>query len=818
MRFIKLIVAICVLFISTQTVHAQAPDLVIFKDDGGITADPGDGIVYTISVENLGNQDATGVVVSETVPENTTFSGIASDPAWTCFGTAAGSPCSLALGTVAGGATPLAVDFAVVIDSSVPAGVTQIENTTSVAGDSPELDTSNNTASDQTPLNVTGTSPNLAITKDDGGITTEPGDEVVYTLTVENLGNQDATGVQVTETVPEHTTFSSSNDPDWTCLGTGAGSTCTFDLGTVAAGAAPRPLGFVVLVNSTVPAGVTEIENTTSVIGDSPELDTSDNTASDQTPLNATGTGPDLAIVKDDGDITVDPGDEVVYTLTVQNLGNQDATGVQVTETVPEHTSFSASSNPAWVCLGTGAGSTCTLDLGTVAAGGTPSTIDFAVLIDATVPAGVGEIDNTTSVTDDGASGPDLDPSDNSSSDQTPLSATGTGPDLSVTKDDGGITAEPGDEIVYTLTVENLGNQDATGVQVSETVPEHTTFSPSSDPAWICLGTGTGSTCNLDLGTVAAGDAPQTIDFAVLIDATVPAGVGEIANTTSVTDDGASGPDLDPTDNIAADQTPLSATGTGPDLGVNKDDGGITAEPGDEIVYTLTVENLGNQDATGVQVSEIVPDHTTLSPSSDSAWICLGTGAGSTCTLDLGTVAAGDAPSTIDFAVLIDATVPAGVGEIDNTTSVTDDGASGPDLDPTNNTAADQTPLSATGTGPDLVIAKDDGGFTAEPGDEILYTITVENLGNQDASGVQVMETVPDHTTFSSASDPGWICLGTGAGSTCTLDLGTIAAGGAPSSFAFAVVIDATVPSGATEIDNAVSVTDDGSSGPDLDP
>ena len=50
-----------------------APDLVVTKDDGVLSATDGDQLDYTITVTNVGRQTATGVAATDTLPAGTTF-------------------------------------------------------------------------------------------------------------------------------------------------------------------------------------------------------------------------------------------------------------------------------------------------------------------------------------------------------------------------------------------------------------------------------------------------------------------------------------------------------------------------------------------------------------------------------------------------------------------------------------------------------------------------------------------------------------------------------------------------------------------------
>src|SRR5690606_16378315 len=106
------------------------------------------------------------------------------------------------------------------------------------------------------------------------------------------------------------------------------------------------------------------------------------------------------------------------------------------------------------------------------------------------------------------------------------------------------------------------------------------------------------------VGAVGAGDPSASAYFAVAVDKPLPSGVEEISNTVSIEDDGTNGDDPTPDDNLDEDTTPVNAT---PDLVITKVDTGETVAPGDVLPYTLTYQNVGDQNATGVVITETVP-------------------------------------------------------------------------------------------------------------------------------------------------------------------------------------------------------------------
>ncbi|MCO6451524.1 MAG: DUF11 domain-containing protein, partial [Caldilineales bacterium] len=267
------------------------------------------------------------------------------------------------------------ITFDVIVRSPLPAGVTQVANQGIVTYEDiftiPTNDPDTLEEDDPTITPVVA-APDIVVVKTDDDVRAEPGDAIAYTVSYENVGTQDATGVVVTDTIPAHTTFNAgASSSGWDCQpDNNPGSVCAYDVGDLAVGDGGA-LSFVLTTDSSLPAGVTQIDNTACAHDDGtngPDMNPGDNCDNEDTPFDAF---PDIVVTKIDDEVEMEPGDTLVYTITVENVGNQGAIGVVLTDTVPAHTTFNAGASTAgWACSPDGdAGSECSYDVGDLDAG-----------------------------------------------------------------------------------------------------------------------------------------------------------------------------------------------------------------------------------------------------------------------------------------------------------------------------------------------------------------------------------------------------------------------------------------------------------------
>jgi uncharacterized repeat protein (TIGR01451 family) len=231
---------------------------------------------------------------------------------------------------------------------------------------------------------------NLELTKTDQNATVQAGAFTTYELTVTNVGPDTATDVRIIDTLDPNTIYVSSDLP---CT-EGPVGTITCELGNMAANDVVT-VEITVYVALTAPTagtdtgpdcpGTEDVCNTAVVLTDSLELDPSDNTAEVATDVVIPTVSADIELTKID--ITaepIEPGDDVIYQITVENNGSGDANDVVVYETLDPNMIYV---NDTGGCTVTGGGTQLECALGTIASG---NSVTFNVLVTISMGAPLG--------------------------------------------------------------------------------------------------------------------------------------------------------------------------------------------------------------------------------------------------------------------------------------------------------------------------------------------------------------------------------------------------------------------------------------------
>jgi uncharacterized repeat protein (TIGR01451 family)/fimbrial isopeptide formation D2 family protein len=375
----------------TQTLITSAPAFQVLKTVQDITSGTstimgGDTLRYTITVKNIGTENATGVTLRDLIPANTTYvansttlnGSAVTDPSAGVSalqnGMLINSPANLTVGAMpanAGTSTNVAtITFQVqisknVVDGALISNQGLVDGSGAASGPFPEQPSDNPATpvlNDPTTI-VVGNLPLVYALKTvqlagdvNGNGLVDPGDVLQYAITVTNSGATPATGVVLTDAIPANTTYEANsvrmNGAAVTDPSPGV-SPLTYGMGGVSSGLTPPSPSsgggalaaggtgiviFRVQVNPGVASG-TVISNQGSVA--TTQLPTL-LTDSDGNPTNgyqptviAVGNAQQLSIIKSVvvvGGGAALPGSVLEYTIQATNIGTVPATNVVITD------------------------------------------------------------------------------------------------------------------------------------------------------------------------------------------------------------------------------------------------------------------------------------------------------------------------------------------------------------------------------------------------------------------------------------------------------------------------------------------------------
>jgi len=530
------------------------------------------------------------------------------------------------------------------------------------------------------------------------------GKEFNYTVTVTNNGPMVATGVAVTDLLDaSKLQFISASDATYNS------ATGLWTVGSLIVGAS-RTLTITAkpLVTGAIAATASQTH-----------------TEADNVPDNnmATATifvveAADIAVTNTVPQTTYNYGDRVTYTITAQNLGPNNANGVEINDKLP---AAFASNTITYV---TPAGTTYNIASGTWSVGSIGINELKTITITGTV-AQLGSITNTATLGD--RSGLQLDQnSGNNTASNTIMVMPAA--DVQVSSTVSNLTPNQNEDIIYTLTVRNNGPNTATNVKLANQVPiglEIRSYSTT-------LGTVNTTTQEWNVGTIAPGGTqtltvyarPTVTGALTLTSAQSHTEYDRVSNnnSASVTINVAPTADVAVTNTVSA---PANSNY------VNKE----------QVTYTVTVTNNGPGVATNITITDQLPAALTYLDFTSSA----GTGAydAGTGTWLVGTLASGGSATltinaTINQSAVITTTATQTHTEFDNVNG--------------NNSASNSIQSGSGVITADLNVLTSANATIYHTGDLVFYTVKVTNQGPDEATAVTVSAALPTGLTYVSGT------------------------------------------------------------------
>ncbi len=450
--------------LSVTTVDPErASDVALTMSDAPDPIQAGATLVYTLTVDNYGPLDVTGVRLTNFLSANVEFiSAVAIQGA--CSNINGLVVCDL-------GNIP-AYESDNIFISVRPLIQGTLTNRAVVYANEPDFTTANNVATVTTTV-TPGTTADLRVTLADSPDPVFAGQNVTYHFTVTNRGPLAATGVLVTNRFPENGNFVSVNVTAGAVFN--AGNELIIDVGTLANGAG---MSGNVIVQSRFGGTMT---NTVSARANQPDFSPA-NTATELTEVIPAA---DLLVIMSDSRDPVSPGANVIYNVTVVNNGPNDAHNVTLFDTVPVQfalLSFTNSQGTSYDASGV-----LVFQFGTISNGASAS----ATIVVAT--AGPGTYTNVaTAVAQEG----EIIPANNTAFESTTVSGDGGTITVSGIIDNGVIQlgVNPAGHLNVLNGPPSLGGTTAVGLRYLPTGAE------STAPGCLCEGWGVADAISLVAG------------------------------------------------------------------------------------------------------------------------------------------------------------------------------------------------------------------------------------------------------------------------------------------------------------------------------
>ncbi len=425
----------------------------------------------------------------------------------------------------------------------------------------------------------------------------------------------------------------------------------------------------------------------------------------------------------------VEAGAEMVYTIGYSVTGREPAPNVMLTDPLPLQVDFIEASNGGTYDSVT---RLVSWSLGTLQPGTTGS-VTIKVRVKKPLPNN-SYIFNTVTIIDDAKVRDEA----------TDVIRVHAEPILSLTKVVSPTgTVKPGDTLKYTVCFANSGNGNATGVVLTDKVPDYTTVVPGSYPPYVVYDPATKTLMLMPPGGVLPPtDTPLCGEFQVKVDLTLPGVTENPADWTKPIHNVAELVSVEKPKLTAETNSPLNAF-VKPVLTKTADPAG-EVKPGDKIKYELCYANQGTANLTGVVLTDVIPVNTTYVAGSATGTGKVWDEATKTLTWNVGVLGPGMS-TCVTFEVTVNMTIEGLTGQaavmtfaewnalsITNTATLKNDQVG-------DKAATVVNPLKAT---VDPKIYKSVNSPIRHMGESVVFTVTVTNEGTANATDVVLSDVI----------------------------------------------------------------------------